>query len=255
MRRLYCPQLDTQRYGAKAFDGVADDLLKKASHGEICFKASDDPDAPPGWIEGYASKFGLVDSYNETVQPGAFKKSLKDWGRRKMPVPMLWQHNSNEPIGGWSEFAEDDIGLKLGGQIDLETQRGREAFSAVKGRYVGGLSIGYFERKADPWSWEPTEEPRRLFELDLRETSVVTFPALREAQIDAVKAAIARGVPLTTRQFESFLREKLNLSRSDAEKITREGYAAWRQRDVGPADPEVDGPPPFALPALVLPDL
>ena len=255
MRRLYCPQLDTQRYGAKAFDGVADDLLKKASHGEICFKASDDPDAPPGWIEGYASKFGLVDSYNETVQPGAFKKSLKEWGRRKMPVPMLWQHNSNEPIGGWSEFEEDNIGLKLGGQIDLETQRGREAFSAVKGRYVGGLSIGYFERKADPWSWEPTEEPRRLFELDLRETSVVTFPALREAQIDAVKTAVARGVPLKTRQFELFLREKLNLSRSDAEMITRDGYAAWLQREVGPVDPEVDGPAPFALPALVLPDL
>lgn len=255
MRRLYCPQLDLNRYGAKAFDGASDDLLKKASHGDICFKASEDPDAPPGWIEGYASKFGLVDSYNETVQPGAFKKSLKEWGKRKMPVPMLWQHMSSEPIGGWSEYEEDEIGLKLGGQVDLETQRGREAYSAVKGRYVGGLSIGYFERKADPWSWEPTEEPRRLFELDLRETSIVTFPALREAQIDAVKAAIARGVPLTTRQFESFLREKLNVSRADAEKITRDGYTAWRQRDVGSADPEDSDRTAWSLPALSLPDL
>lgn len=243
-------------YGAKAFDGLAtDDLLKKASHGELMIKASDDPDAPPGWVEGYGSKFGLVDSYGETVMPGAFKKSIRDWKKRKRPVPMLWQHKSGEPIGGWSEFEEDETGLKLGGQVDLDTQRGREAFSAIKGQYVGGLSIGYFELKADPWSMEPTEEPRRLFELDLREVSVVTFPALREAQIDAVKAAIARGVPLTVRQFEKFLREKLNLSRADAEMITRDGYAAWRQRDAGPADQgwsELGG---FSLPPLTLPDL
>lgn len=247
---------EAARYGAKAFDGgSADDLLKKASHGELMIKASDDPDAPPGWIEGYGSKFGLVNSYGESVQAGAFKKSLRDWKKRKRPVPMLWQHNGAEPIGGWSEFDEDEVGLKLAGQVDLETQRGREAFSAIKGQYVGGLSIGYFEVKADPWSWEPQEEPRRLFELDLREVSIVTFPALREAQIDAVKAAIARGVPLTTRQFEKFLREKLNLSRADAEMITRDGYAAWRQRDAGPADQgEIDAGS-WSLPELVLPDL
>lgn len=247
---------EAARYGAKAFDGGAtDDLLKKASHGELMIKASDDPDAPPGWIEGYGSKFGLVDSYGESVQPGAFKKTLREWKKRKRPVPMLWQHMGAEPIGGWSELEEDDVGLKLGGQVDLETQRGREAFSAIKGQYVGGLSIGYFEIRADPWTWEPTEEPRKLYELDLREVSIVTFPALREAQIDAVKAAIARGVPLTTRQFEKFLREKLNLSRSDAEMITRDGYAAWSQREAGPVDHGLSELEGFSLPPLRLPEL
>lgn len=238
-------------YGAKAFDADAGSLLKKAAHGDIQIKASEDPDAPEGTIEGYGSKFGLVDSYGEEVVSGAFKKSLRDWKKRKRVIPMLWQHQSDQPIGGWSDYEEDETGLKLIGQIDLETQRGREAWSAVKGGYVGGLSIGYFEIKADPWSWDPSDTPRKLFELDLREISVVTFPALREASIDAVKASLARGVPLTIRQFEGFLREKLGLSRSVAEEIARDGYTAWHQREVGTSDP-VRG---FVLPELKLPDL
>lgn len=246
------------RFGSKAFDGDSD-LLKKASHGELSVKASADPDAPEGTIEGYGSKFGLVDSYGESVVAGAFKKSLREWKKRKRPIPMLWQHDSRMPIGGWHSYEEDEIGLKLIGLINVETQRGREALSDVKAETVGGLSIGYYEIKADPFSWEAQEEPRKLYELDLRETSVVTFPALREAQIDAVKARIARGEALTEREFEKFLREKLNLSRSDAETVNRIGYRAWRQREVGQADAgdeameeirSIRSLPPLNLPTL-----
>jgi HK97 family phage prohead protease len=239
-------------WGAKAFDATTGDLLKKSSHGDLQIKASEDPDAPEGTIEGYGSKYGLVDSYGEEVQSGAFRKSLRDWKKRKRVIPMLWQHQSDQPIGGWHDYEEDETGLKLIGQIDLETQRGREAWSAVKGGYVGGLSIGYFEVKADPWSWEPSDVPRKLYELDLREVSVVTFPALREASIDAVKASIARGVPLTIRQFETFLREKLNVSRSVSEEIARDGYTAWHQREVGTSEKSQQT---LVLPELKLPDL
>ena len=221
-------------FGAKR-DVETTDLLVKASHGEIQIRAVDD--APEGTIEGYGSKFGLVDSYGETVIKGAFKESLREWKRRKRPIPMLWQHRSDQPIGGWHTFEEDDVGLKLSGLLNLETQRGKEAWSDVKAQNVGGLSIGYYEVEADPWGNGGGEgEARRLKKLDLRETSVVTFPALREAQIDAVKARIARGEALTEREFEAFLREKMNVSRAAAETINRHGYRAWRQREAGQAD-------------------
>lgn len=253
--RIIRPTADPARFGAKRDESITD-LLVKASHGEIEIKAVDG--APEGTISGYGSKFGLVDSYGETVVKGAFKKSLREWKTRKRPIPMLWQHRSDQPIGGWHSFEEDDTGLKLVGLLNLETQRGREAWSDVKAQNVGGLSIGYYEREADPWDWGSTE-PRKLIELDLRETSVVTFPALREAQIDAVKARIARGEALTEREFEGFLREKLNVSRSDAESINRIGYRAWRQREVGQADPQdelVEAIRSAAdLPPLVLPPL
>lgn len=229
------------RYGAKAFDGVTP-LAVKAAHGELTIKAEEDG-GEPGRIIGYGSKFGLVDSYGETVLPGAFKKSLRAWKKSGRPIPMLWQHRSDAPIGVWDEYEEDETGLKLGGQLNLETQRGKEAWSDVKMKAVGGLSIGYYEIQADAWGLE-NDEPRRLKELDLRETSVVTFPALREAQIDAVKAALQRGEPITERNFERFLREQLRLSRSAAAAITRGGLRAWTQGDL---DADADRPGPLDM--------
>lgn len=224
--------LNASVYGRKAFDASAGEGLSfKAAHGEIEFKAAGD-DEPEGTIYGYGSKFGLVDSYGEAVQKGAFRKSLAAWRKSKRPIPMLWQHNSNQPIGAWHSYEEDDTGLLLKGLINVETTRGHDAWSDVKAQAVGGLSIGYKEVRADPFTWEPTETPRRLFEVDLREVSVVTFPALKEAQIDKVKAALASGEPLTIRAFEQFVRDELKLSRKDAEFIARHGFAAWRQRDV-----------------------
>lgn len=253
----FSPLSDPARFNAKRQDGLSD-LQVKASHGELSVKAV--ADAPEGTIEGYGSKFGLVDSYGESVQPGAFKKSLREWKKRKRPIPMLWQHRSESPIGGWHTYEEDDQGLLMVGLLNLETQRGREAWSDVKAQNVGGLSIGYYEIRSDPYSYEVSpEQPRKLFELDLRETSVVTFPALREAQIDAVKARLARGEKLSEREFERFLREKLSLSRSDAESISRVGYRAWNQREAGPGDlPDemvLELRSMAELPRLVLPSL
>jgi len=220
---------DASRYGRK--DAAPDsDLLVKASHFELSIKA----DGAEGEINGYGSVWDKVDSYGEVVKAGAFRKSLAAWRKSKRPIPMLWQHNSGAPIGVWDDYEEDGKGLKLAGRVNLDTQRGREGWSDVKMQAVGGLSIGYYEIKADPYDFGSTE-PRKLLELDLREISVVTFPALKEAQIDAVKARLARGERLTLREFQAHLREKLRLSNSEAEDIATLGYKAWLQRDVGPA--------------------
>jgi Escherichia/Staphylococcus phage prohead protease len=223
------------RFGRKEAQ-PSTDLLVKASHFELEIKA----DGEPGEIRGYGSVWDKIDSYGEVVVKGAFTKSLKAWAKSKRPIPMLWQHRSDVPIGVWDTAAEDDKGLALEGRLNLETQRGKEAWSDIKMQSVGGLSIGYYEVKADPWDFGAVE-PRKLIELDLREVSPVTFPALKEAQIDAVKARLARGERLTIREFEGLLREKLRLSRSDAEEIAALGYKAWLQRDVGPAATDAAG--------------
>lgn len=246
--------LAPQLFGRKDDARPDTDLLVKASHGELSIKA----DGEPGQIAGYGSVFNKVDSYGEMVVPGAFAKSLKAWRKIKRPIPMLWQHRSDQPIGVWDEFEEDSHGLKMEGRVNLETQRGKEAWSDIKMQAVTGLSIGFYEIKADPFDFGSTD-PRKLLELDLRETSPVTFPALKEAQIDAVKARLARGERLTVREFEGWLREKLRLSRSDAEEVASLGYKAWLQREVGPGgEPDLvdvlrevrSGVGPLVLPAL-----
>lgn len=228
--------LSPEFFGRKDDASAAGDVLVKASHAELSIKA----DGEPGEIAGYGSLWDKVDSYGEIVVAGAFTKSLKAWRKSRRPIPMLWQHRSDQPIGVWDDFEEDDKGLKLSGRLNMDTQRGKEAWSDVKMQSVTGLSIGYYEIKADPYDYGATA-PRKLIELDLREVSPVTFPALREAQIDAVKARLARGERLTVREFEGWLREKLRLSRSDSEEIATLGYKAWLQRDVGPGAKEAEG--------------
>lgn len=209
-------------------------LIHKASHSEIVLKAEIDGEAPDGTLTGYGSKFGLVDSYNEQMKKGAFRASLAEWRKRKKPIPMLWQHNGSEPIGAWTEFAEDDVGLKLTGQLIMELPRAKEALALIKADVVTGLSIGYMEVDADPW-WDPQREgPRIIRKVDLRETSVVTFPALREAQLDAIKARVARGERPTLREFQGWIQRELGLSRSQASEIADGGYKAWISREAGP---------------------
>lgn len=215
-------------------DDLSTDWIVKASHGELEIRT----DGEPGEVTGYGSVFNKTDSYNETVVPGAFTKSLKAWKRSKGVIPMLWQHRSDQPIGVWDEFDEDSKGLKLAGRVNMDTQRGKEAWSDMKMKSVRGLSIGFYEIKGDPYNWD-SDEPRKLYELDLREVSPVTFPALKEAQIDAVKARLARGERLTVREFEQTLRERYRFSRADAEQISSIGYKAWLSRDASSgSDPD-----------------
>jgi len=225
-RSLLCnfrPHAD--RFGMKREDGGP--LEWKASHVPLELKADVDANDPEGTLEGYGSKFGIADSYNESVRKGAFRSSLAEWRKRKDPIPMLWQHMGNEPIGAWTDFKEDDVGLRLKGELIMEIPQAKVALASIRARVVKGLSIGYFEIDADPF-WDPEREgPRELRKLDLREVSVVTFPALREANLDALKARVLRGEVPTVRDHEALIQREMGISRNDARFITEHGYKAW----------------------------
>ncbi len=229
--RTAFPCSDPTRYGRKAYDGQVADTLVKASTGFLEVKA--DGSDPEGTIRGYGSIFGAVDSYGEMTMPGCFKKSLAQWRKAKRPIKMLWNHSSLDPIGGWYEFEEDDKGLALVGRLNLEVARARETYSLIKAREIDGLSIGYFEVKVDPYDYD-SDEPRKLYELDLREVSPVTFPALKEAQLDPIKAKRMRGELLSIREYETALREKFGWSRAFAEDVATLGYKSVLLREQGP---------------------
>lgn len=150
------------------------------------FKALDDEQ---GVFEGYLAVFGNVDSYGDVIERGAFKNTLakaeKTRSQRgeKYLFPILWQHSPHEPIGGFLEMREDDFGLYVKGQLDLDIELGRRAYSGMKKGYIRGLSIGYDVVKQ---AWDG--QIRRLKEINLWEGSVVTFPANPLANVSAVKA-------------------------------------------------------------------
>jgi len=137
-----------------------------------------------GAFEGYGSVFGIKDSYDEIVAPGAFTESLaaqKSVG--KMPS-LLWQHRSDEPIGVYTAMSEDNFGLKVSGQLALKTVRGAEAYELLKMKAISGLSIGYVTRDH---SDDRATGIRTLKKVDLWEVSLVTFPANDTARVHGVK--------------------------------------------------------------------
>lgn len=133
-----------------------------------------------GTFWGYLSVFGERDAYGDVVQPGAFEKTLEEKGRKR---PLLWQHDPGSPIGMLSA-REDDKGLFIEAELNLETQLGQETHSLLGQGAINGLSQGFEVEKAEE---SAQGEGRLLTELDLWEGSVVTFPALDSARVVTVK--------------------------------------------------------------------
>lgn len=164
-------------------------------------------------FEGYGSVFGTLDSYADTVKRGAFKRSLKEWkGKGRMPA-MLWQHNPDEPVGVWTEMAEDETGLIVKGKL-LTTGRGPQAYEALKEGALSGLSIGFVTRKSQI---DDESGVRTLTDVDLWEVSLVTFPANDPARVTSVRAD---GDFPSEREFEQWCRRDAGLSRDEAKRVT-----------------------------------
>lgn len=166
-----------------------------------------------GVITGYGSIFGNVDSYGDVVDKGAFDRSLKERG---LPV-MLWQHDSTQPIGVYKMASEDDNGLQLEGQLNMDVAKACEAYSLIKQGAIKGMSIGFRTVK----SYYDKEGVRHLSDVDLFEVSLVTFPANELAEVTGIKS----DAPKTEREFEIFLRDA-GFSRNQAKAIVAKGFRA-----------------------------
>lgn len=82
-------------------------------------------------------------------------------------------------------MVEDQKGLAVVGQLAMDTTRGREAHALLKMRAINGLSIGFYSKE---WKYDTENDVRTLTEVDLWETSLVTFPANSAARVTAVKS-------------------------------------------------------------------
>ncbi|MCA3488300.1 MAG: HK97 family phage prohead protease [Rhodobacter sp.] len=182
---------------------------------EARFASPDDA----GMITGLAAGFGdaLVDAFGDTIAKGAFAASIKSHKAAGTMPAMLWQHDPAEPIGVWTDAAEIDTGLSVTGQINLDTQRGREALSLLRQGAFRGLSIGFRAKGAEMLKGGV----RRLTAIDLLEVSLVTFPARREGAITEVR---------DLRDLEQRLRSA-GVARAAAQKVAAAGWAALNRKE------------------------
>ncbi|RYE71291.1 MAG: HK97 family phage prohead protease [Hyphomicrobiales bacterium] len=146
-----------------------------------------------GRFAGYASAFGLVDESGDMVMPGAFARSL---GKRGTPgVRMLFQHDPKEPIGVWETIREDAFGLWVEGRLVPGVPRADALRRLIERRAIDGLSIGFRTVRATREGHAAKGGGhRQLWQIDLWEISIVTFPMLDRARISAGGAGLAAAV-------------------------------------------------------------
>lgn len=172
-----------------------------------------------GKFSGYASVFGGVDSYGDTILRGAFDYTLRNNGKPKM----FYGHTWDMPVGKWTKAVEDDHGLLVEGELTPGLSKAADVHAALKHGTLDGLSIGGFLKKGD---WEDSADGGRIIRrwTNLVEVSPVVFPADGAARIDLnsvksmdIETAID-GIE-TIRDFERFLRDAGGLSKGLTEAL------------------------------------
>lgn len=181
-----------------------------------------------GEFEGYGSVFNTVDSYSDVVTKGAFTKTLASWQSKGRLPALLWQHDTNEPIGVYTEMREDDVGLFVKGRLLVDDDPlARRAHAHMKAGSLSGMSIGYIEVDSE---YDRAKGVYLLKEIDLWEVSLVTFPANDEARISSVKNKLGRGETPPPSEVEKALRD-VGFSRSQSKAFMAKGYSAIAPRD------------------------
>lgn len=161
-------------------------------------------------VTGIFSTFGVKDSYNDIVHPGAFAKTIAERGKKAL---FLWGHDfASVPVATITEIKEipvnelpDEIRANFpeatgGAEVTreyLDTPRGNEILTALKAGSPLQMSFGYdpvkfdFEKMEDAkYDWE---QIRHLREVRLWEVSDVLWGA---NSATAASKALALATPL-----------------------------------------------------------
>lgn len=188
-------------------------------------KAGPDDGLEEGQFVGYASVFGNKDSYGDIVQPGAFKETLAEWDASKDNLPVLWGHDMGDPfsnIGIVTAAEEDERGLKVTAQLDLENPKAAQVYRLLKQRAVGQMSFAYDVVEGHSVQTEEDGGYYSLDRLKLYEVSIVPIGANQETEILAVKVAreiAGKAGRVISAKNEEALREALSQLEGSASQI------------------------------------
>lgn len=107
-----------------------------------------------------------------------------------LPIPLLWQHNHNQPIGEVIEATVTEKGIEIVAKIAKIAEKGKlkdridEAWHAIKSGLVKCLSVGF---KVKEYNYIENSWGLHIKEWEWYELSVVTVPANADAVITSVK--------------------------------------------------------------------
>ncbi|HFX1297085.1 TPA: phage major capsid protein [Pseudomonas aeruginosa] len=134
----------------------------------------------------------VITGIASTPSPDRMQDVVEPKGAQfKLPIPFLWQHNHDEPIGHVTDAKVTQKGIEVSVQLTQVEEPGKlkdrldEAWQSIKSGLVRGLSIGFSAKEFEqiPGSWG-----LRFLSWEWFELSAVTIPANAEATITSVKS-------------------------------------------------------------------
>jgi uncharacterized protein len=128
------------------------------------------------YLSGYAAYFSNIDSYKDSIQPGAFAAFLQSEEAKRLHL--CYQHDFDDVIGTIEDIREDEKGLYFEAKIS-NTSLGRDVATLIEDGALTELSIGYSCRK----SLNESNGVRLLTEIYLYEISIVTRAANDKAVV------------------------------------------------------------------------
>lgn len=147
-----------------------------------------------GSVVAYASTFDREpDSYGDVIAPGAFDKTIERWKGLGKPVPLLWAHDTYDPmsnIGACREVGTDERGLRFDADFDADNPKAQYIRKLISEGRVFQCSFAYDVRDAAEVELEDGRKAMELREIELYEISIVQIPANQHAEVLEVKSAL-----------------------------------------------------------------
>lgn len=133
----------------------------------------------------------VIEGIASTPTPDRMGDIVEPMGAEfKLPMPLLWQHRSSEPVGNVTFAKPNKNGIPFKAKIERIEEPGRlkerldEAWQSVKLGLVRAVSIGFTIN-----AYEILKEGGwRINEWEWLELSLVTIPAQSEATINTIKS-------------------------------------------------------------------
>ena len=171
-----------------------------------------------GTFQGYASVFGGVDCYRDSIERTAYDYVVGEITKGRQLMPKMFFNHAQwmVPIGNWIELTVDNHGLHVKGKINRAISQGEEVYQALKFGSIDGLSVCIMMEEDDIEVDEDNVTHIKNVR-ELTEISICTFPADKNATIYDVKSELSGYNSI--KDVERLLCEVGNFSKSDSVAI------------------------------------
>lgn len=142
-------------------------------------KSFDEVEGEQGTFTAIANQKWVVDRARDCTIDGCF-----NWNKDRLPKFLL-QHDYKQVCGVWLELYEDEVGLKVKGQLAMNTTIGRETYELLKLGALDSLSIGYVVNKE---RFDPQTNINYLEDITIHEVSLVTFECNQGSLVEDIKS-------------------------------------------------------------------